>query len=387
MPNATVEKANGTKYEVICVIVEELAQGGELFFYVKNSGYFTEKYARYFFHQIIDGLEYVHKTGYAHRDIKPDNILFDSEFNIKIADFGFAGPITGRTGSGYLETKLGTQPYQAPEINERKPYSGEAVDLFASAIVLFIMISGTPAFSSAEKQEFYYKLIVNKRFDHFWRFHTKGKPTGAAFFSDAFKDLMQKMFAYEPAERLTTNELKLHPWYNGEIPSKVEVLQELKKRKDINDEESERERKLKSDRKKGMTKRRGMGEEDEEEVQDSMELSKMIDMYSKGLGKQTEFFLPENPDEIMMLIEDYCINNGEDEEVKCEIDDKKYKAKIIYGKTNVELGVKIMRVSDEDYFCVECTRRGGDLIEFFNVYQELKLHVESKLGYAEIQNE
>jgi serine/threonine protein kinase len=96
-------------------------------------------------------LEYVHKAGYAHRDMKPDNILFDDNFNIKIADFGFAGPIAGRTGDGYLTTKLGTQPYQAPEINECKPYSGEAVDLFASAIVLFIMVSGTPPFMGAEK--------------------------------------------------------------------------------------------------------------------------------------------------------------------------------------------------------------------------------------------
>jgi serine/threonine protein kinase len=50
IPTAKVEKEDGTSYDVVCVIVEECAAGGELFFYVKNSGYFKEKFARYFFH-------------------------------------------------------------------------------------------------------------------------------------------------------------------------------------------------------------------------------------------------------------------------------------------------------------------------------------------------
>ena len=49
MPKAVVEKSDGTCYEVFCVIVEELALGGELFYYVKNSGYFEERIARYYF--------------------------------------------------------------------------------------------------------------------------------------------------------------------------------------------------------------------------------------------------------------------------------------------------------------------------------------------------
>jgi serine/threonine protein kinase len=90
---------------------------------------------------LIEGLDYVHQKGVTHRDLKPENVLFDQVFNLKIADFGFAAPIAGRDGSGQLKTKLGTESYMAPEIHARKPYNGASIDLFASAIILFIMFT------------------------------------------------------------------------------------------------------------------------------------------------------------------------------------------------------------------------------------------------------
>ena len=116
-----VEKANGAKEPVIYIILE-LATGGELFDYVATTGKFSEKISRYYFQQLISGLEYVHNKGFSHRDMKPENLLFDHNFNLKIADFDFAAPISGRDGSGYSGTKLGTESYMAPEIHMKKPY-------------------------------------------------------------------------------------------------------------------------------------------------------------------------------------------------------------------------------------------------------------------------
>ena len=86
---------------------------------------------------MIDGLENCHKNGICHRDLKIENILLDENFNIKIADFGWAAVLAGRDGEGWLNTKAGTDCYMAPEMHLGKWYNGAAIDIFEIAIVLF----------------------------------------------------------------------------------------------------------------------------------------------------------------------------------------------------------------------------------------------------------
>lgn len=65
----------------------------------------------------------------------------DENFNIKLADFGFAAPVEGRDGKGFLKTYLGTPNYMAPEIHFSQPYQGRSIDLFASAMILFVALT------------------------------------------------------------------------------------------------------------------------------------------------------------------------------------------------------------------------------------------------------
>ena len=58
---------------------------------------------------MLEGLNVCHSAGIAHRDMKAENVLLDQEGNLKIADFGFAGPTMGKDGTGYLQTYCGTE--------------------------------------------------------------------------------------------------------------------------------------------------------------------------------------------------------------------------------------------------------------------------------------
>lgn len=120
-------------------------------------------------------------------------MLLGKNFDLKIADFGFAAPIDGKDGSGNLETFLGTLNYMAPEIHLRTPYDGKAVDVFAAGVILFMMVSAHQPFETAEPHDPYYKCVAAHRSDIFWRVHSKNKPEGDAFYSSEFKSLISGM--------------------------------------------------------------------------------------------------------------------------------------------------------------------------------------------------
>ena len=192
-------------------IVLELIGGGELFDFVALGGRLSEPVARYYFKQMLSGLTYMHNAGYAHRDLKPENLILANDFTLKITDFGFAAPIQGRDGSGMLETQLGTASYMAPEIHLGKKYEGAKVDLFAAAIILFVILTQRPPFSSASPQDPHYRLIAAGRAELFWNAHAEAE-NGNDIYSAEFKDLFQKMMTLNPAQRPSIAEIMAHPW-------------------------------------------------------------------------------------------------------------------------------------------------------------------------------
>jgi len=92
------------------------------------------------------GLNYMHLQKITHRDIKPENILLVSDdiknFDIKIADLGFAAKIDKETG---LDLVLGTPLYMAPELIKHQRYN-EKVDVWSLGIITYQLLSGKTPF-------------------------------------------------------------------------------------------------------------------------------------------------------------------------------------------------------------------------------------------------
>ena len=76
---------------------------------------FLARFSRYYFKQLLQALEYIHTNGIAHRDLKPENIFLDKNYDIKIADFGFAKHINLKK----MKSLVGTLRYMAPEVLEQ----------------------------------------------------------------------------------------------------------------------------------------------------------------------------------------------------------------------------------------------------------------------------
>ncbi len=93
-------------------VIMEIASKGELYDFIQNNE-ITEEQAKFYFRQIISGVEYVHQNLISHRDLKPENILIDSNNLIKIGDFGLSNLM--KDGK-LLKTACGSPNYAAPEI-------------------------------------------------------------------------------------------------------------------------------------------------------------------------------------------------------------------------------------------------------------------------------
>ena len=122
----------------------ELCPNGDLLGLIENKGRIEEAAAKFYLAEVILALEYLHGSGIIYRDLKPANVLIDSEFHVKLADFGLAKEKFNKVNPAM--TMAGTPAYLPPEIVEKKGASFFS-DVYGLGPLLYELLTGkTPYF-------------------------------------------------------------------------------------------------------------------------------------------------------------------------------------------------------------------------------------------------
>lgn len=191
------------------------------------------------FKQLIQGVNYLHNNGIAHRDIKLENLLITKDSKLKITDFGvsevFCGThpgvreAGGQCGRNMGEVRLcspgicGSEPYIAPEVLAKKgKYDPRPLDVWSAAIVMIYLTFGGCIWPRAEPGHKVYDNLVRG----WWKWNMKHEP--GAVFGDmdyphceafdlmisppALRRVMLQMLNPDPAQRTTIQEVANNRW-------------------------------------------------------------------------------------------------------------------------------------------------------------------------------
>ncbi|XP_042185323.1 serine/threonine-protein kinase MARK2 isoform X4 [Oncorhynchus tshawytscha] len=179
-------------------LVMEYASGGEVFDYLVAHGRMKEKEARAKFRQIVSAVQYCHQKCIVHRDLKAENLLLDSDMNIKIADFGFSNEFV--MGSK-LDTFCGSPPYAAPELFQGKKYDGPEVDVWSLGVILYTLVSGSLPFDGQNLKELRERVL-------------RGKYRIPFYMSTDCENLLKKFLILNPTKRGSLEQIMKDRWMN-----------------------------------------------------------------------------------------------------------------------------------------------------------------------------
>jgi len=218
----------------------EYVNGGDFGTYLVNNKILPKEQIKFFTGEMINILEFMHTTGIAHRDFKPENILLKTDGHMKCIDFGTAKFLDHNKRTSELfgfpivseddeidsdedseniprKTFNGTRYYVSPEVLECRD-AGASVDLWALGAIIYQMATGEYAFSGTSYQIF--EKIKNVQVNY------------PNYMDPEIKDLIQKLLIKDPKQRLgagpkgSTNDyqaLKSHPFLKGVNFAKLHI--------------------------------------------------------------------------------------------------------------------------------------------------------------------
>ncbi|XP_029948061.1 MAP kinase-activated protein kinase 2 isoform X2 [Salarias fasciatus] len=212
------------------LIVMECMDGGELFSRIQDRGdqAFTEREASDIMKSIGEAIQYLHAVNIAHRDVKPENLLYSSKRPnalLKLTDFGFAKETTSHNS---LATPCYTPYYVAPEVLGPEKYD-KSCDMWSLGVIMYILLCGYPPFYSN------HGLAISPGMKRRIRMGQYEFPNPEwSDVSEEAKQLIRTLLKTEPTQRMTITEFMNHPWINSmEVPqTPLHTSRVLKEEKD-----------------------------------------------------------------------------------------------------------------------------------------------------------
>ncbi|XP_076683702.1 testis-specific serine/threonine-protein kinase 6 [Andrena cerasifolii] len=189
-----------TKY----FIFMRFAESGDLLEFVLKNGAVAEGQARVWVRQLALGLQYLHEMEIAHRDMKCENVLLTANFNVKLADFGFARFVIDNRGKRVLsDTYCGSLSYAAPEILRGSPYNPKVADIWSLGVILYILLNKAMPFDDTDIKRLYEQQTNRK-----WKFRSKV----AGSLSENVKRLVSKLLDPDPPKRWKLEQIIKSEW-------------------------------------------------------------------------------------------------------------------------------------------------------------------------------
>jgi len=181
------------------------------------------------FADAVVGLDYLHFQGVVHFDLKPDNILIAEDNRAVISDFGVSRVLASNQSdskSGLTRGSPGTPSYTAPEVWGSQAYQGKVADIWSLGVTLHAMVFGTLPYFALDQQE----LIAMVTHPDPWK-------CAHAEADEDLIDLLAQMMLKQPEDRISLDQVKLHPWVVKELSTRKRVSMDEYAKIEVNDDE------------------------------------------------------------------------------------------------------------------------------------------------------